>query len=65
MILPAWMRWTGIVFAALGVLLIALKLAGVLAWPWWLVLLPFVAPFLLAALAGIALLVLYAASGGR
>lgn len=34
-------------FAALGVLFVALKLTGVIAWSWWLVTLPFYGGFLL------------------
>lgn len=64
MILPVWMRWTAIAFAVIGLLLIVLKLTGAIGWSWWLVLLPFAAPVLLAALAGVALLLLYGTSGG-
>lgn len=45
---------------ALGILFIGLKLAHVIAWPWWLVLLPLWGPFTFVLL----LLVLLLAIGG-
>lgn len=42
---------------ALGILFIGLKLANVIAWPWWLVLLPLWAPLVLIVLLLVALLV--------
>jgi len=47
-------------FGALGILFIGLKLAGIINWSWWLVLLPLYGP-LVAALALILLILLGAA----
>ena len=48
-------------FGALGILFIGLKLAGIINWSWWLVLLPLYGP-LVAALALILLILLGAIS---
>lgn len=48
-------------FGVLGLIFIVLKLCGVIAWSWWIVLLPIYGPFVLAAVAVVVGAVLYGA----
>lgn len=50
-------NYTGIgLFGGLGLLFIALKLMGVIDWPWWAVLAPLWGPFALVVVIGLVLL---------
>lgn len=53
------MKFSLLTFAALGFVFIYLKVTGVVAWSWWLVLLPFYSGF--ALVGGILLLFLFIA----
>jgi hypothetical protein len=45
----------GLIIGLLGVLFVGLKLTGVIAWSWWLVLLPFYGGLVLTIIAGVIL----------
>lgn len=61
-ILPGWALISATALFALGVLLTIAKAAGLIAWPWWVVLLPF-APMALLAAVFVLLVLGWAASG--
>ena len=53
------------ILGALGIVFVVLKLVGVIAWSWWLVLLPFYAGLgLFLLIAGVSLAVMAAANSG-
>jgi hypothetical protein len=62
--LPAWMNYAVLALIALTVLFAALKLLGVIAWPWWAVCLPLLGPLGAGALALLAVIV-WSASGSH